>query len=202
MRPMKLLLLGIGNVLYADEGIGVHFVNYIHENYHFSHPEHELVMLDGGTLAQGLTPIISQYDSLIVVDTINAAGCGPGEVYFFDFDQAPPEVDWQGSAHEVEMLQTLTMMEMLGDRPHTMVLGVTPTVIEPMTLGLTERIAAAVPLMEKTLINHLESLGWQTERISHTDIADLIPQSYKPRLSMGDRTSGHAPRRQETQDTD
>ncbi|MFQ6372706.1 HyaD/HybD family hydrogenase maturation endopeptidase [Shewanella sp. YIC-542] len=199
---MKLLLLGIGNVLYADEGIGVHFVNYIHANYRFSHPEHELVMLDGGTLAQGLTPIISQYDALIVVDTINAADCGPGEVYFFDFDQAPPEVDWQGSAHEVEMLQTLTMMEMLGDRPHTMVLGVTPTVIEPMTLGLTERIAAAVPVMERTLIHYLQNLGWQCERISHTDIADLIPQSYKPRLSMGDRSSGQAACRQETQDTD
>lgn len=33
---MKILLLGIGNVLYADEGIGVHFVNYITENYQFT----------------------------------------------------------------------------------------------------------------------------------------------------------------------
>ena len=199
---MNTLLLGIGNVLYADEGIGVHFVNYIHENYQFSHPEHQLVMLDGGTLAQGLTPIIAQYQALIVVDTVNAAGCEPGEVYFFDFDNAPPEIDWQGSAHEVEMLQTLTMMEMMGDRPHTMVLGVTPTVIEPMTLGLTERISAAVPVMEKALINYLTKLGWQCEKIGNTDIAELIPQSYIPRLSMGDRDSGNAPQGKEPQETE
>ncbi|MFT5790051.1 MAG: hydrogenase maturation protease [Shewanella sp.] len=176
---MKILLLGIGNVLYADEGIGVHFVNYIQENFNFHHPEHQLDLLDGGTLAQGLIPTLCQYDYLIVVDTVNANGVEPGEVYFFDFDKAPPEIDWQGSAHEVEMLQTLIMMEMVGDRPKTFVLGVTPTVLEPMTLGLTPQIQAAVPLMERTLFNHLEQLGFSHSRLANIDINALIPDSYK-----------------------
>ncbi|ABZ76823.1 hydrogenase maturation protease [Shewanella halifaxensis HAW-EB4] len=181
---MKVLLLGIGNVLYADEGIGVHFVNYIQENYSFHHQIDQLDMLDGGTLAQGLIPILCQYDYLIVVDTVNANGVTPGEVYFFDFDKAPPEIDWQGSAHEVEMLQTLIMMEMVGDRPKTFVLGVTPTVIEPMTLGLTEQIQAAVPLMEKTLLTHFDSLGFSHQRIANIDINSLIPDSYKRGLTL------------------
>lgn len=176
---MKILLLGIGNVLYADEGIGVHFVNYLQENYQFTHPTHQLDIMDGGTLAQGLIPIICQYDYLIVVDTVNANGVGPGEVYFFDFDKAPSEIDWQGSAHEVEMLQTLTMMEMVGDRPKTFVLGCTPTLIEPMTLGLTASVAAAVPLMEATTLNHLRSLGFSVTRINNIAIDKLIPDSYK-----------------------
>ncbi|MCE9678901.1 HyaD/HybD family hydrogenase maturation endopeptidase [Shewanella sp. AS1] len=176
---MKILLLGIGNVLYADEGIGVHFVNYLQENYQFSHPEDQLEIMDGGTLAQGLIPIISKYDHLIVVDTVNASGVQPGQVYFFDFDKAPSEIDWQGSAHEVEMLQTLIMMEMLGDRPKTYVLGCTPTVLEPMTLGLTARVAAAVPLMEQTMLNHLSSLGFTVTRVKDVAIDELIPDSYK-----------------------
>lgn len=176
---MKILLLGIGNVLYADEGIGVHFVNYLQENYTFSHPSHQLDVMDGGTLAQGLIPIICQYDYLIVVDTVNANGVSPGEVYFFDFDKAPSEIDWQGSAHEVEMLQTLTMMEMVGDRPKTYVLGCTPTILEPMTLGLTSRVAAAVPLMETTILNHLSSLDFEITRVKNIAIEDLIPDSYK-----------------------
>lgn len=114
---MKILLMGIGNVLFADEGVGVHFVNYMSEKYQFHHDEHQIDTMDGGTLAQGLTPILAQYDYLVVVDTVNAAGVEAGQVYFFDFDNAPPEVDWQGSAHEVEMLQTLCMMEIVGDRP-------------------------------------------------------------------------------------
>lgn len=176
---MKILLLGIGNVLFADEGIGVHFVNYIEDNYQFSHPLYQLDIADGGTLAQGLIPMLCQYDDMIVVDTVNASGVKPGEVYFFDFDKAPSEIDWQGSAHEVEMLQTLNMMEMVGDRPKTYILGVTPTVLEPMVLGITERIEAAVPLMEKTLIAHLQQRNFECKRINDISIHALIPTSYK-----------------------
>lgn len=171
---MKVLLLGIGNILFADEGVGVHFANYLAENYRFTHPQHSLDILDGGTLAQGLTPIIAKYDHLIVCDTVNAPGVMPGEVYFFDFDAAPAEIDWQGSAHEVEMLQTLTMMEMLGDRPKTFVLGVTPTVLEPMHLGLTEALLSAIPVMEKALLSHLTSLGFEVARIANKPIDSLF----------------------------
>ncbi|MBW8184929.1 HyaD/HybD family hydrogenase maturation endopeptidase [Shewanella nanhaiensis] len=180
---MKVLLLGIGNVLFADEGIGVHFVNYIEDNYQFTHCDHQLDITDGGTLAQGLIPTICQYDYMIVVDTVNASGVMPGEVYFFDFDKAPSEIDWQGSAHEVEMLQTLNMMDMVGDRPKTFILGVTPTVLEPMVLGITKRIEAATPLMEQTLITHLELLNFECKRVNDIDIHDSIPSSYKRGVS-------------------
>ncbi|WP_445778143.1 HyaD/HybD family hydrogenase maturation endopeptidase [Shewanella sp.] len=175
----KILLLGIGNVLYADEGVGVHFVNYIKDKYQFTHPDMQLDIIDGGTLAQGLIPIICQYDHLIVVDTVNSVGVGPGEVYFFDFDQAPAEIDWQGSAHEVEMLQTLNMMDMVGDRPQTFVLGVTPTVIEPMVLGLTDALQHAIPTMEKALLTQLTSLGFNHHQVANITINHVIPDAYK-----------------------
>lgn len=175
----KILLLGIGNVLYADEGVGVHFVNYINDKYQFNHSQYQLDIVDGGTLAQGLIPIICQYDHLIVVDTVNSVDVGPGEVYFFDFDHAPAEIDWQGSAHEVEMLQTLNMMDIVGDRPHTFVLGVTPTVIEPMTLGLTPHLLQAIPTMEKALLAHMDTLGFTYLCKSDLTIEQVIPDAYK-----------------------
>ncbi|MEI6859236.1 MAG: HyaD/HybD family hydrogenase maturation endopeptidase [Shewanella sp.] len=181
---MKILLLGIGNVLFSDEGIGVHFVNYIAENYQFSHHLHQLDILDGGTLAQGLIPTLSKYDYMIIADTVNANGVKPGEVYFFDFDKAPTEIDWQGSAHEVEMRQTLHMMDMVGDKPKTYILGVTPTILEPMVLGITKCIEEAVPLMEQTLINHLNQLDFKCNRINNTSIIALIPSSYKPNIPL------------------
>nr|WP_303648310.1 HyaD/HybD family hydrogenase maturation endopeptidase [Shewanella metallivivens] len=173
------MLLGIGNVLYADEGVGVHFVNYINDKYQFNHSQYQLDIVDGGTLAQGLIPIICQYDHLIVVDTVNSVDVGPGEVYFFDFDHAPAEIDWQGSAHEVEMLQTLNMMDIVGDRPHTFVLGVTPTVIEPMTLGLTPHLLQAIPTMEKALLAHMDTLGFTYLCKADLTIEQVIPDAYK-----------------------
>lgn len=175
---MKILLLGIGNLLFGDEGIGVHFINYIGQKYRFE-GEPQIDLVDGGTLAQRLIPIIVGYDHVIIIDTINAAGVQAGEVYFFDFDAVPDAVDWQGSAHEVEMLQTLNMMDLAGDRPPTMIMGVVPTVIEATEFSLSEGVAAAVPLMEKTLLDHLKTMGIDAVKKSEVDIQAILPNSYR-----------------------
>jgi len=175
---MKVLLLGIGNLLFGDEGIGVHFINYLGQKYRFE-GEHQLDIVDGGTLAQRLIPIMVEYDEIIIVDTINAAGVKAGEVYFFDFDAIPDAVDWQGSAHEVEMLQTLHMMDLAGDRPKTMIMGVVPTVIEATEFSLSDGIVEAVPLMEKTLLDHLKSLGVYSVEKENVTIESILPHSFK-----------------------
>ena len=175
---MKILVLGIGNLLFGDEGIGVHFINYIGEKYRFE-GESKIDLVDGGTLAQRLIPIIVEYDHVIIVDTINAPGVQAGEVYFFDFDAVPDAVDWQGSAHEVEMLQTLNMMDLAGDRPPTMIMGVVPTVIEATEFSLSEGVAAAVPLMEKTLLDCLKTMGIDTVKRTEIDIQEILPNSFR-----------------------
>ncbi len=175
---MKILVLGIGNLLFGDEGIGVHFINYMDEKYRFD-GEHQIDIVDGGTLAQRLIPIIVEYDHLIIIDTINAPGVEAGEVYFFDFDAVPDAVDWQGSAHEVEMLQTLNMMDLVGDRPQTMIMGVVPTVIEATEFSLSEGVAAAVPLMENTLVRYLNDLGIETVKKAEVDMQDILPRSFR-----------------------
>lgn len=175
---MKILVLGIGNLLFGDEGIGVHFINYIGKKYQFE-GEHQIDIIDGGTLAQRLIPIIVEYDHLIIVDTINAPGVKAGEVYFFDFDAVPDAVDWQGSAHEVEMLQTLNMMDLTGDRPPTMILGVVPTVIEITEFSLSEGVADAVPLMEKTLLEYLKTLRIDAIKKTEVDMNSILPNSFR-----------------------
>ena len=175
---MKILVLGIGNLLFGDEGIGVHFINYIGERYDFE-GESQIDLVDGGTLAQRLIPIIVEYDHVVIIDTINAQGVEAGEVYFFDFDAVPDAVDWQGSAHEVEMLQTLNMMDLAGDRPPTMIMGVVPTVIEATEFSLSEGVAAAVPLMEKTLLNYLKTMGIDAVKKTEIDILEILPNSFR-----------------------
>lgn len=175
---MKILVLGIGNLLFGDEGVGVHFINYIGEKYRFK-GEPQLELVDGGTLAQGLIPIIIEYDKLIIIDTINAPGVKAGEVYFFDFDAVPDVVNWQGSAHEVEMLQTLNMMDLVGDRPQTMIMGVVPTVIEVTEFSLSEEVANAVSVMERTLMDYLKTLGIEAVKKAEVDMRSILPNSFR-----------------------
>ena len=81
---MKILILGIGNILFGDEGIGVHLANFIDEKYEFK-GDHQVDIIDGGTLAQRLIPIITDYDKVFVFDCVDVDEANIGDVYFFDF---------------------------------------------------------------------------------------------------------------------
>lgn len=176
---MKILILGIGNILFGDEGIGVHLSNLLKLNYAFS-GEHEVEIIDGGTMAQHLIPLITQYDSVLIIDSIDSEDAKIGDVYFFDFNAIPNQITWAGSAHEVEMLQTLRMIEMLGDLPPTKILGIKPFIIgEDPTFELTDAVKQGAKLMESQAIEHLKSLGVQVERIANKDLQEIANFSYK-----------------------
>lgn len=155
---MNILILGIGNILFQDEGIGVHFIHYLDEKYEFISDMSSLSIVDGGTLAQRLIPEIIKYDEVIVVDCIDADNSNAGDVFFFDYKNTPSYIDWQGSAHEVEMLQTLNMIDMNKDLPTTNVLGVIPKRLtsDDTTFDLSDEIVKAVCIMENKIIKYLE----------------------------------------------
>ncbi len=156
---MNIMILGIGNIIFGDEGIGPHLANLIDEKYEFISDEHTVKVVDGGTLAQRLIPIITEYDKVILIDCVNVDEGNIGDVYCFDFDKVPDYITWQGSAHEVEMLQTLQMIEMMGDLPPVKIVGVIPYVIgEDSTFSMTDKVVASSLVMEKTIIEHIKSL--------------------------------------------
>lgn len=160
---MKILILGIGNVLFGDEGIGVHLANYLDEKYNFISDEHQVDVIDGGTLAQILIPIITDYDRVLIIDCVNVVDGDIGDVYSFDFDDVPDFITWEGSAHEVEMLQTLQMIEMLGNLPPVKIVGVIPYVIgEDTTFTMTDEVLEASKTMEHSIINYLKDLNVET----------------------------------------
>ena len=214
---MRVLVLGIGNVMFGDEGVGVHFVKMMERNYKFSpnfgakfdsdsnlsgkfsssnlegansnlsgdlasrdgskfnadSANLELRFMDGGTLAMALTPLIANSDILIVADCISAEGGETGDVYFFGYEQMPPAISWSGSAHEVEMLETLRLMELAGDLPRTKILGIVPKRIEPMSFEISAQAQEGVNLMEKTLLNELSRLGFSYEKIANFSVCDI-----------------------------
>ena len=177
---MKILILGIGNVLFGDEGIGVHLINYLDEKYEFLSDEHSIDLIDGGTLAQRLIPIITDYDNVVICDCVSAIDGDIGDVFFFDFTDVPEAVSWEGSAHEVEMLQTLQMIEMAGDLPSTKIVGVVPFVIgENSTFGITDEVIKASQTMEKAILNYLKTLGVEVKiKKENIDIQKVARGSY------------------------
>jgi hydrogenase maturation protease len=176
-KKVKTLVLGIGNVMFSDEGVGVHLCRLMEEKYEFSSSEHTIDFIDGGTLAERLIPIIAQYDYVILFDCVDANGGEIGDVYFFDFENIPDSITFQGSVHEVEMLQTLSMMDMLGDRPPTKIIGIIPQVIEETTLHLTDKVITGSALMEKIFLKHVQELGFSYKIKNDTDIQSIADKA-------------------------
>ncbi len=177
---MKILILGIGNILFGDEGIGAHLANYLDEKYDFVSQEHTVDIIDGGTLAQLLIPTITQYEYVILIDCVNTDDGKIGDVYFFDFEAVPENITWQGSAHEVEMLQTLQMIQLMGDLPPTKIVGVVPYVIgENSTFEMTDEVMKASVLMEDIIVKHLTSLGIESRIKKECLLQDIAKLSYK-----------------------
>ncbi|PLY07557.1 MAG: hydrogenase expression/formation protein [Arcobacter sp.] len=186
---MNILILGIGNILFQDEGIGAHFIHYLDEKYEFNSETSSVSIVDGGTLAQRLIPLIIQYDKVFVVDCIDALNSKAGDVYFFDYLNAPAEIDWQGSAHEVEMLQTLNMIKMNGDLPSTHVVGVIPKrIADDTTFELSDEIVKAVDTMEHTIVEALLKLEIDV-LVKNNDITieEISKISFKREILNGPR---------------
>ena len=142
----------------------------------------QICFIDGGTLASFLMPTMAEFDEILLVDCIDAEGAKGGEVYFFDYDAMPKQISWSGSAHEVEMLQTLQMMDLCGDLPHVKILAVVPRRIEEASFKLSSVILESSKIMEKTALKHLSDLGF-----AHEKIADLSAQDIADRFAKRGR---------------
>jgi len=177
---LKVLILGIGNILFGDEGIGVHLANYIDEKYNFESKDITVDIVDGGTLAQRLIPIITDYDKVLLLDCVNVMDGNIGDVYSFDFNDVPDYITWEGSAHEVEMLQTLQMIDMMDDLPPVRIVGVIPYVIgEDSTFTMTKEVLDASVTMEKSIIDFIQDLNVQVSvKNTNAVLQDVARTSY------------------------
>jgi hydrogenase maturation protease len=146
----SLLVLGVGNVFYGDEGAGVHLVHYLRSKYRF--PD-GVAIEDGGTLGWQLLNLIAEHDHVILVDAVAAP---VGKVYRFGPGEVPAEVGYgKLSSHEWEVPDLLSAMALYGDLPDVVVvaIGVDPLEFSggdvgvglgPVVRGRMEALASVV----------------------------------------------------------
>jgi hydrogenase maturation protease len=137
---MNTLILGIGNILLRDEGVGVHVVNALEKA---GLPD-GVEALDGGTSGANLVDWIADRDKVIVVDATAADG-QPGTVYRFCVDDLIKKTASLGSLHEFGFLETYLMARHLGCAPREVVIfGVQPADVQ-FGLDLSPSLRAQLP---------------------------------------------------------
>ncbi|MBI9110149.1 NiFeSe hydrogenase maturation protease [Maridesulfovibrio ferrireducens] len=136
----KLLVLGVGNILLMDEGVGVHAIEALRKE---EWPEN-VHMVDGGTFTQDLFHVLEGYDGLLVLDIVHA-GEAPGTVYMFEEDDLIQNDDQRLSLHDIDLIDSLHMAEMVGKRPRMRVIGMEPKSYTEWGLEMTPEVQKTFP---------------------------------------------------------
>jgi len=150
----KILVLGVGNILLSDEGIGVRVVEELLRRYTFP-PNVDLI--DGGTASLQLLPLIEEADHLIVVDAVEG-GAPPGTILRAERQEGGIGVPEKTSLHEVGLLEVLSLAELHSRCPPTVIVGIQPKDLSP-SLSLSPELEASIPRAIEAVIAELDRLG-------------------------------------------
>ncbi len=148
--PQKTLILGIGNILWADEGFGVRAVEYLNQHYAF---DDTVTLMDGGTQGIYLVQFVEQADILVVFDAIDY-GLEPGTMKLIEGEDVPKFMGAKKmSLHQTGFQEVLMMADMLGRYPkHLLLVGVQPVQLEDFGGSLREKTRLQIePAIEAAL---------------------------------------------------
>jgi len=139
-RKEKILILGVGNVLLNDEGVGVHIAQKM---ISLDLPP-EVRVVEGGTDGFGLMHLILEADRLILIDAVKG-GDAPGSIYRFDLEDCPPYPDpYKTSVHQISILEVIHLADLIGSTPTTTIIGVEPKSTD-MGMTLSPEVEARIP---------------------------------------------------------
>jgi hydrogenase maturation protease len=148
----KVVILGIGNVLLTDEGIGVHVANELMKKELPSN----ISVVEGGTDGFRLLNVITEADRLIVIDAVKGGG-KPGTIYRFnieDVKNAPS--GFKTSVHQIGILEVIDLSNLIGKTPKTTIIGIEPKSLE-MSLELSPEIKERIPKIIELVLKEIET---------------------------------------------
>lgn len=151
----RILIIGVGNILMQDEGIGVRVIEAMQSGYRL--PDN-IELLDGGTAGYSLIDCMEDFDQIVIVDAVRG-GESPGKLYRLSPDGIASEKRLKMSGHKIELPEVLALGEKLGKLPKTTLIGIEP---EDITWGmeLSQTIKSALPAIIESVF---EEIGLKEE---------------------------------------
>jgi len=151
----KIVILGIGNLLLSDEGVGVKVVQDLSTHYKF--PEN-VELVDGGVGGFSLLPYIESAKKLLVIDAISG-GKPPGTIYKFKGEDIPYQVIEKISMHELSFSDLLSLVKLRDKYPEELVIiGIEPYSLE-LKIGLSEVVEKNYDKLLEEVLAQLKEWG-------------------------------------------
>jgi hydrogenase maturation protease len=152
---MRIVVLGVGNILLSDEGIGVRAIEKLQQDYDLPP---EVVVIDGGTTGMEMLEDLSNADHIVIIDAVRS-GRAPASIVRLAGEQVPVFFKTKLSPHQIGLSDVLATLEFIGEQPG----GVTVIGVEPVSLdtsmSLSPQVEARLPELMDLLVTELHELG-------------------------------------------
>jgi hydrogenase maturation protease len=153
--PVQTLILGVGNLLMSDEGVGVHVIQKLVADYQL--PE-QVQILDGGTLGMDLLYYLEGVENLLLIDAVQAHK-EPGALIRLEGDDVPAFLSIKISPHQLGVPDMLAAAKLKGIYPPRIVLwGVQPERLE-LGLDLSPKVESKVDTIIENILVQLQAWG-------------------------------------------
>jgi len=147
----KIVILGIGNLLLGDEGIGIHFVRMLNEE---SLDYANLEIIDGGICPE-FASFVEDAHKLIIVDAVKG-GKKPGTIYHFGIDDVMMDLPMKLSLHQMGVIDSLKMLRLVGKEPKdTIIIGIEPKNIN-CGLELSPEVKKGLAELRKIVVQEIK----------------------------------------------
>lgn len=146
-----ILILGVGNILLKDEGVGVHVVKRLQE---MNLPP-DVEVLDGGTAGFALLDQIEGRKKVIVVDTVKG-GHPPGTLYRMTARDLEEQAKSRLSVHDIGLTDLLILADLFKiEKPEMVVIGVEPRDMESAGLELSPEVEQKIPKVVQCVLKEI-----------------------------------------------
>jgi hydrogenase maturation protease len=150
----RIVLLGVGNIIMGDEGIGVRCVERLEASGKLAP---NVAVVDGGTSTHELLGDIEDVDVLVIVDAAVTGG-DPGSLIRLEGDRIPHAFSNKMSPHQHGINDLLASLQLLDRAPKRVIVhGMMPAVLE-LGMELSPQIEAAMPALEAAVLAELSAL--------------------------------------------
>jgi hydrogenase maturation protease len=158
--PRELLILGLGNALCSDDGLGPTAIAHFNRDWQLPHG---CSALDGGTLGLSLLALMEDSRRVILVDAVELDRPA-GTLVRMEGAELEPAVRERLSVHQVGVADVMDALELRDRKPPTLLLlGAVPETVG-LGLGLSPALAVALPRLVERIVAEAARLGFSPER--------------------------------------
>lgn len=181
----KILVMGVGNPLMSDDGVGPRVVELLLAGYSF--PEN-VEVIDAGTMSYMIIDLLRGIDRLVIIDALRETDFPAGTVLKLTPEEIAPH-QMPHSMHDVSLVNVLQSASLLGPVPEAVAIGVQIDSIKEWVLELSAPAEAAVPIAAAAVLDELKMLGYPGVPNEAADVhAQVIAalRSYAPMPSAAE----------------